>query len=800
MRGGASWAALQIVGRNALSLLSTAVLSRILSPSDYGMIGMVATLTALLTAFSDMGLSWATIQRKHLSGTQVSNLFWINAGAGLLLWAACAAAAPAVASFYSEPELRRITVVTGATFFLSGLAVQPFAVMRRRMEFRRVALVELTAIVVGVVAALTAAASNLGYWALVIQVLAAQATPRIGSAADIQVHIRLPRLGAEMGGLLAFGGLMALNSVLIYVSRNFDSVLVGRFSGPTELGYYNRAYFLMLLPSTLAAGVLVDLMVPSLSVLQHDSVRFGSAYRRALRVVAFVGAPVAAGMALTAGETVRIIYGPQWGPVAPLLVWLSVGRISQPIYNTTGWLFTAKGRGKLYLLLTSVNATVLSAAFAIGVNFGALGVAKAYGISMGLVLVGPMLALAHHAAGISIHLVSRALAPVFLSVAAMVVVVLAVAALALALHQVANSFGLEGRGRYQHLCRSCDDVVSGPSVRRHPPAVASVVSPHHRECVYHHMTISEDLRPQRPLLSIVVAAFNVGSFIERCLSSIVSCTDPRFELIVIDDGSTDNTREIAQTFLSNNTRMYAQANGGLGSARNAGLALAKGRYVWFVDGDDFLLPGSIEAVLAALSEQLPEILVVNFVCVDETGHAIEWIPCPFSKTEVTTTGTALFSIHYATTYAFVYVTSRHIFIDHDLRFQPRINMQDAELVPKLLFKAGAVLQSGIDGYAYVKRSNSFINSQNASTRSAYFHSVIEVHQRLVAFKKTLSDPLMERALEEKLRAIRMILLMSYIYDRVSLEARRRALVTPEGGESIPFSARQNTDVQTAVAA
>ena len=160
----------------------------------------------------------------------------------------------------------------------------------------------------------------------------------------------------------------------------------------------------------------------------------------------------------------------------------------------------------------------------------------------------------------------------------MVVVVLAVAALAHALQWgLANGFGLEGRGRYQHLCRSCDDVVSGPSVRRHPPAVASVVSPHHRECVFHHMTISEDLRTATP--SSVHSGCGLstsGSFIERCLSSIVSCTDPRFELIVIDDGSTDNTREMAQTFLSNNTRMYAQANSRMRERTECGASPCEG--------------------------------------------------------------------------------------------------------------------------------------------------------------------------------------------------------------------------------
>src|SRR5690606_28502513 len=93
-RKGAVWSVVQIVVRNVVSIGSTAVLARLLTPDDYGLIGMVATLTALLLVFSDMGLSWATIQRRELMQAQVSNLFWINVGAGLVLWLACSLVSP----------------------------------------------------------------------------------------------------------------------------------------------------------------------------------------------------------------------------------------------------------------------------------------------------------------------------------------------------------------------------------------------------------------------------------------------------------------------------------------------------------------------------------------------------------------------------------------------------------------------------------------------------------------------------------------------------------------------------------
>lgn len=432
-RSGAVWSALQIVGRNVLSIGSTAILARALSPDDYGLMGMVATLTALLLVFSDMGLSWATIQRRDLGTAQVSNLFWINAASGVVLWLACVLVAPWVAGFYQRPELQAVTAVMGASFLLGGLAVQPFALMRRRMQFRSIALIELAAVIAAAASAIIAAMQGLGYWALVVQALVGQGLRLLLAWRPAGLELLAPRSGVGTRSMVAFGGLLALNGVLIYAARTLDSVLIGRVWGAEPLGYYTRAYFLMLLPSTLATSVIANLMVPTLSALQDQPQRFGDAYRRAVAVVAFIGCPLAVGLALTAHEAVRLVYGPDWTPVAPMLVWLSIAGITQPIYNTTGWLFTAKARSGMYLGLTAVNAVVLLGAFWVGVQSGPLGVAKAYGLVMGLVLVWPALALAHRAAGLSLRETCQVLLPVATCLLALVVSVSGAWALAVQL-------------------------------------------------------------------------------------------------------------------------------------------------------------------------------------------------------------------------------------------------------------------------------------------------------------------------------------------------------------------------------
>lgn len=428
-RGGVVWSVLQIGGRNLVSIITTAILARILSPDDYGLIGMVATLTALLLVFSNMGLSSATVQRAHLTEIQISNLFWVNVVAGALLWIFCVALAPSVAGFYERPELNAVTAIMGATFLLGGVAVQPFALMQRQMRFKAIAALEIAALLLGAVAGVAAAVLGYGYWSLVIQTLTVQATRALVALPFSRLGLMRPRYDAGTGSLIAFGGLLAANGLLIYLARNFDSVLIGRWWGAEALGYYNRAYFLMLLPSMLATGVLTSLMVPSLSAFQDDSARFGAAYRRAVTLVAFVGCPIAAGLALTAEEAVRIVYGEKWLPVAAMLIWLSLAGITQPIYNTTGWLFTASGKAKAYLALTLINAVMLVAAFFVAIPHGALAIAAVYGVVMGLVLLGPALWLAHRSAGISLVATGRDLLPVCYCVVAMVIMVLVVAKL-----------------------------------------------------------------------------------------------------------------------------------------------------------------------------------------------------------------------------------------------------------------------------------------------------------------------------------------------------------------------------------
>jgi O-antigen/teichoic acid export membrane protein len=400
-RRGVTWSILLVVTRQPIGLASTAVLSRLLTPGEYGLIGMAAVLTAFLQAFADMGLSLATVRREGLTRAQVDNLFWINSAAGLLLWGACILAGPVLAAFFGREALSGVAAAMGATFAIGGLAAQPAALLARQFRSRAIFGVESAACLAGAMAAVWLALRGYGYWALVGQALATQLARLVLVLAVTGYRPGPPRSGEGTRGLLAFGGYLTAYALVTYIGRNLDNILIGRFWGPAALGYYARAYFLMSLPVMLATSALSGVMVPVLATLVHDRKRMGRAYRQAARAISLIGLPLAGLLLVAAPEVVRLLYGDRWTAVVPLLRWLALAGMAQTLVASSGWLYVALGHGRALLLVGSALTAAHSAAIVVGNSWGPRGVAVAYTLAS-LALALPTLLVAHRLA--SLHL------------------------------------------------------------------------------------------------------------------------------------------------------------------------------------------------------------------------------------------------------------------------------------------------------------------------------------------------------------------------------------------------------------
>src|SRR3954454_4995975 len=233
-RGGAVTFAAQAC-KFGLSMSSAIVLARVLTPQDYGLIGMVAILVGFLGMFQYLGLSTATIQWSDLNHQQVSALFWMNMALSAAIMLVTIAAAPLAAWFYKDPRLIGITVGYAVSILITGLYIQHEAILIRQMRFAITAVIEVSAMAIGLGAAIVAAIYGARYWALVINQIVLATVSVVGMWAACRWRPSLPRPGAGVRSMLTFGSNIAGFSVMQYFARNADNALIGKFWGAYEL-------------------------------------------------------------------------------------------------------------------------------------------------------------------------------------------------------------------------------------------------------------------------------------------------------------------------------------------------------------------------------------------------------------------------------------------------------------------------------------------------------------------------------------------------------------------------------------
>ncbi|MDJ0594105.1 MAG: lipopolysaccharide biosynthesis protein [Pleurocapsa sp. MO_226.B13] len=385
VRGGVVTVAAQ-ASKFILKFGSTMVLARLLIPEDYGLIGMATVAIGFVEYFKDLGLSAATIQRSEINHRQISTLFWINLGVGCLVALVVALLAPAIAAFYREPRLQGITLVLAVNFIFGGLTVQHQALLRRQMQFVSLAKIEITAMATGVVTAIAAAYYGLGYWALVVMLVATVVSNAIGVWLVCSWRPGLPRPDAEIGSMLAYGGNLTGFSLVNYFSRNLDNILIGRRWGSQQLGLYAQAYRLLLLPIQQINNPINSVALPTLASLQTEPEKYSRYYYKAILLITTLGMPIVAFMFATAEQLILLLLGQQWLGAVPLFKYLMPAAFVGTFNVAAGWVYQSLGRTDRQFRFGVLVAIIYGIIFAISVNWGAIGVARAYGVAQPILI------------------------------------------------------------------------------------------------------------------------------------------------------------------------------------------------------------------------------------------------------------------------------------------------------------------------------------------------------------------------------------------------------------------------------
>ena len=373
----------------AIGIVATAILARLLTPQDYGLIGMVAVATNFVSMLKDLGLSFPTVQRAEIDFDQISTLFWVNFGMSVAMVAVMIALAPALAWFYHEPRLTMIGMVTAAGFLFGGLAVQHEALLRRQMRFFALSAIALISMVAGYVVGIIMAWRGAGYWSLVFSQLTLLGTSAAGMLIVCGWRPGLPRWNSGAKSMLTFGGHVTGYSVINYISKNLDNLLIGKFWGAQNLGLFGRAGQLVVLPSEQIDEPLASVAVPVLSRLEDSPERYRRVYLRMLEKVMLLTMPAITLLIVSADWVVQLVLGSQWRGATWIVFFLGIAGLFQPVLNTMGWLFLSQGRSRELLQWSLMNAPISIVSIVCGLPWGAVGVAASYSLAR-VLLVNPL--------------------------------------------------------------------------------------------------------------------------------------------------------------------------------------------------------------------------------------------------------------------------------------------------------------------------------------------------------------------------------------------------------------------------
>ena len=351
---------------------------------------MVAIMVGFLGMFQYLGLSTATVKWSELSHDQVSALFWMNVGLSLAIMLLAICAAPLVGWFYKEPRLVGITIAYAVTMLLTGLAIQHEAILIRQMRFVVTAVIEISAMSIGLAAAIFAAWRGFGYWALVINQVVLALVTIVGFWTACRWRPSLPGRSAEVRSMISYGGNLTGYNLMGYLSRNVDNLLLGKFWGAYQLGVYSRAYQLLLMPMAQINGPLLSVAVPALSRLTDSPERYRAAYLRVLEKIAMVTMPGVVFMIATSDWLVRLLLGPQWHDTGRIFMLLGVAAMIQPATRSVLWLFTTQGRARELFKWGIISSAIAVVSIVAGLPWGAAGVAAAYAAT-DLFLTTPLL-------------------------------------------------------------------------------------------------------------------------------------------------------------------------------------------------------------------------------------------------------------------------------------------------------------------------------------------------------------------------------------------------------------------------
>ncbi len=370
--------------------LASFITSRLLSPQDYGLIGLITVFSGFISIFSDSGISLAVIRSPYRE-TYYRGLNMLAILIGVTLCLITIAVMYPVSLFYKKTDIIRPGIAISFLFIIKSFSVVPMAVLQRRFQFSLAGKILFVSTIAGTIATIIMAYAGLTYWSLIWSqyvsslisfVILYRVLPNVFKKTRKTVLIKTLLLARMLiGSLIGF-------NVINYWARNTDNLVVGKYYSTSDLGIYNRAYMMLQLPLTLITGIFSSVLLPSLVKHKEEGGNVEEEYYFILKIISLLNLPVAIILLLFPEGFVKILWGENWIVVAKLLPYFGLLVMTQTLLSTLGNLMVVEQKERALMYAGWVGSVCLVAGIIFGAVISLTAIAAFYALAF-IVLVLP---------------------------------------------------------------------------------------------------------------------------------------------------------------------------------------------------------------------------------------------------------------------------------------------------------------------------------------------------------------------------------------------------------------------------
>ena len=378
---GMVWTALQKYSTMLIQFISGIILARLLTPYDYGCIGMLSIFMVLAEVFIDGGFGSALIQKKKPSSEDYSTIFWWNIGMAFLVYAVLYVCAPAIARFYKIPLLSRVLRVQGLVLFIFAFNIVQKNQLRKNLDFRVLSIVTIVTSLIALSVTVLMAYKGCGVWALVSQNLITAAIPAIVFWFYFKWRPRLIFSWQSFKELFSFGFYMFLTHLVNRFGQQIQGLLIGRFYNASTMGYYSKAQNTEQLASTSISKVMTEVTYPLYAEVQDDKAALQNIVKRLTMTLSYITFPLMFILLLCAKPIFVLLYSERWLNSVPYFQVLCIAGLAYSLQSVNTQTISAIGKSRVMFWYT-----LLKRAVGVGIVVGGLVVWGMTGLLIGMVL------------------------------------------------------------------------------------------------------------------------------------------------------------------------------------------------------------------------------------------------------------------------------------------------------------------------------------------------------------------------------------------------------------------------------